>query len=112
LATALNFICKFYDSNFRGEQKTKERTFQITTNLFFSNLAVTVGASGVRDFEKHHCQAATEPSRLFIKHIFLYKNPSKTDWRKLNRAKTLKNYARPHYICTLLPPGFYSSSVC
>jgi hypothetical protein len=76
------------------------------------HLAVTVGASGVRDFEKHHCQAATEPSRLFIKHIFLYKNPSKTDWRKLNRAKTLKNYARPHYICTLLPPGFYSSSVC
>jgi hypothetical protein len=33
---------------------------------------LTVGTSGVRNFEKHHCQAATEPNRLFIKHIFLY----------------------------------------
>jgi hypothetical protein len=59
LATALNFICKFYDSNFRGEQKTKERTFQITTNLFFSNLAVTVVVSFVADYGRTHCQAAT-----------------------------------------------------
>ena len=36
----------------------------------FSKLNLTVGASGVRDFEIQHCQAAIEPNRLFVKHHF------------------------------------------
>ena len=41
--TYQTFFCKFCDCNFTSEQKTKERTYQITTNLFFPNLPLTVG---------------------------------------------------------------------
>ena len=40
--TYQTFFCKFCDCNFTSEQKTKERTYQITTNLFFPNLSLTV----------------------------------------------------------------------
>jgi len=67
--------------------------------FFFLHLAVTAGVSGVRDIEKLHCQAATEPIRLFI--FSFFPSIAKDELAVLQRRTAVELPAEPRITFTL-----------